>query len=284
MQQNKLMNIALLYPSNPLAHHQVDEQYQEEYAYAKQAGLLVHCFDIDQIGQSKIFPALTDNHIILYRGYMLTQIAYEQLEQRFGSRLLTNKSSYFNAHYLPNWYESIKELTIPSLITTEEKAKEDFKKYGNQVFIKDYVKSLKTGKGSIVDNQEDLDRAITDMKHYRGIIEGGIVLRQVIDLQEHTEKRFFVIRNNIFTPHDNIDQTCLALVTRAVSLLQDKGLVFYSIDTAVTREGKNVIIEIGDGQVSDYVGWHVERFVQVLSAACSAVLNKSHIKKDKFFV
>ncbi len=260
------MSTAFLYPMSPMGHYRVDEQYQEEYACAKQAGLSVHCFDIDQIERSKVFPAISDDQTIVYRGYMLNQEAYEQLGKRFGLRLLTCKKDYLNAHYLPNWYESIEELTISSIISTEERAKEDFARFGNKAFIKDYVKSLKTGKGSIVDSQHDVARAISDMRHYRGTIEGGIILRDVIDFKENTEKRFFIVNHKIFSPNKEDDLKQLAVATKAVELLRHKALAFYTMDIASTVEGKNLVIEIGDGQVSDYVGWAIEDFVKVLGA------------------
>lgn len=263
------MNIVLLYPSSPLYPHRVDELYQEEYNCAKKMGLSVHCFDIEQIEQSKITPAILDNQTVVYRGYMLNQEAYDQLEKRFGLRLFTCKADYFNAHHLPNWYETIKELTIPSVVSSEDRAKDDFKKFDGRAFIKDYVKSLKTGKGSIVDSSEDIDRAIADMKHYRGTIEGGIVLRDVVDFKENTEKRFFIVNHKIFSPNAVIDSERHVLVAQAVTLLRLKNLAFYTVDVAATREGKNLIIEIGDGQVSDYVGWAVADFVKVLSVLCS---------------
>lgn len=245
--------------------YRVDEQYQDEYDCAKEKGLSVHCFDIEQIVHGKIFPAVI-GEVIVYRGYMLNQEAYEQLETRFGSRLYTSKTNYFTAHYLPNWYEAIKEYTIPSVVSNESSAKEDFKQFTGKVFIKDYVKSLKTGKGSIVDSIDDIDRAIADMRYYRGTIEGGIVLREVINFKENSEVRFFVVNHQLFSPNQGIDNQQYDLAMKAVALLRQKNLHFYTIDIAQTQEGDHLIIEIGDGQVSDYVGWAIEDFVEVLAA------------------
>jgi hypothetical protein len=38
---------------------------------------------------------------------------------------------------------------------------------------------------------------------------------------------------------------------------------FFSVDVARRSDGVERIIEIGDGQVSDLVGWSVERFVDI---------------------
>jgi ATP-grasp domain, R2K clade family 3 len=38
---------------------------------------------------------------------------------------------------------------------------------------------------------------------------------------------------------------------------------FFSVDVARRVDGVERIVEIGDGQVSDLVGWSVERFVNI---------------------
>lgn len=258
------MNIQIFYPSNPIQTSKVDEHYEEEYSICKSSGLAVHLIDIENITNSKIYPGIYDDRArIIYRGWMLNETSYTQLENRFGHRLVTSKVDYFNAHYLPNWYQEVKSLTIPSFITDEENSLEVFKQFSGKAFCKDFVKSLKTGKGSIVDSSEDLMRALSDMKQYRGFIEGGIVLRDVVDLIPNSETRFFVINNSIFSPIKNLHS--YQLVEQVVKHLEQKKLKFYSVDVATTKEGKNILIEIGDGQVSDYVGWAVQDFVAILS-------------------
>jgi hypothetical protein len=38
---------------------------------------------------------------------------------------------------------------------------------------------------------------------------------------------------------------------------------FFSVDIARRADGVERIVEIGDGQVSDLVGWSVERFIDI---------------------
>jgi hypothetical protein len=229
---------------------------------AQQQGLSVHIFDSDNIVGSIIMPPIEASACILYRGWMLTHDQYAQFEQRFGARLITSVHDYHNAHYFPNWYTDIRSFTMTSIITDAVHAPEEFKHCAGRAFIKDYVKSLKTGKGSIVDSSADVARAIADMKKYRGFIEGGIVLREVVDLKPGSEMRFFVVKNTIFSPADDHDKFCL--VEKAVQKLAHKNMKFYSVDVAVTHDGRNIVIEIGDGQVSDYVGWKLDDFIEVL--------------------
>lgn len=255
-------NVAFLYPCDPLNKKIVDETYCKEYTFAQNQGLYVHIFDSDNILSGAVTPSLHENAFIIYRGWMLTQEAYAPLEKRFGAQLLTSTHAYCNAHHFPNWYTDIQSLTIPSIITDELDAQEQFKTFNGKAFIKDYVKSLKTGKGSIVESQEDVARAITDMKRYRGHIEGGIVLREVVDLKPDSEMRFFVVKNMIFSPIENPEK--LDLVKEAIQKLAHKNMIFYSVDVATTHDGRDIIIEIGDGQVSDHTGWDLNDFIKVL--------------------
>ncbi len=94
------------------------------------------------------------------------------------------------------------------------------------------------------------------------MIEGGIVLREVVELIPHSEVRFFAIHNNLFSPVSSPQKYALAY--EVMQKLQHKNLIFYSIDIATTSEGRELVIEIGDGQVSDYVGWHLNDFIPVL--------------------
>ena len=40
---------------------------------------------------------------------------------------------------------------------------------------------------------------------------------------------------------------------------------FFSVDVIERQDGVKRIVEIGDGQVSDLVGWTMERFIQIWS-------------------
>lgn len=91
-------SLVFLYPNDPIKVHCVDESYSEEYLMMQQSGLSVHLIDIENILESKIYPAMDDNVTIVYRGWMLSDSAYTQLEQRFAHRLLTPKNSYLYSH------------------------------------------------------------------------------------------------------------------------------------------------------------------------------------------
>lgn len=258
------MNIRFIYPRSLINPSKVDECYEDEFNLCKKFGLNVHLIDIENILKCNLLPQFTDNlSRIIYRGWMLNEASYTQLENRFGKQLLTSKINYFNTHYLPNWYPALEPLTIRSIVTDEHNAAETLKQFTGKVFCKDFVKSLKTIKGSCVDSPQSLTQVIADMKHYRGFIEGGIIIRDFIDLVTNSEIRFFVVNNSIFSPVEDLNMH--QIVEQVVQCLQPMKLQFYSVDIATTKQGKHILIEIGDGQVSDSVGWKTEDFVALLS-------------------
>jgi ATP-grasp domain, R2K clade family 3 len=82
-------------------------------------------------------------------------------------------------------------------------------------------------------------------------------VRQIEDFIPETEKRYFVIYGKPFaaSPDEEIPE----IVEECARRIQSK---FFSVDVIERRDGNKRIVEIGDGQVSDLVGWTSERFAQ----------------------
>lgn len=257
--------IGILLPCSPMDRKQPDYGYEDEYAKYKELGYTVHLINIEDLDNAKVYPMLEENIRLLYRGWMLSEENYQKLETATNGQLLINTQQYLYSHHLPNWYYEITDLTIQSFVTNEKDVLNDFNTLGwNQAFIKDYVKSLKTGKGSIVCNSEDIQRALQDMKQYKGFIEGGIVLREVIDLMPNTETRFFVLNGQVYSNikvQDNIIEQDKLNIVKEVAMKHEA--LFFSVDIAQNKKGQLVVIEIGDGQVSDYVGWDLDTFANI---------------------
>lgn len=250
--------IGFIFPSDFMNNKKPDEFYENEYKAFKEAGYPVYLVNIDDMEGSKIFPAL-ENHELFYRGWMMSEEKYEKLNQKVNGQLLVNTENYLKSHHLPGWYESIKEFTIDSVITTEQDASNTFKSLGwDKAFIKDYVKSLKTGKGSIVDSVEDVVRALEDIHKFKGFVEKGIVFRKVVDLEQDSETRFFVLNGQVFS--NSVNGEMLKVVEQVT---QKHDALFYSVDVVKDKQGNLRIIEIGDGQVSDTVGWDLSNFVDI---------------------
>lgn len=257
------MTYAFLYPCDPFDNKKIESTFEEEYNTIKE-NFNVYLIDVDNLESSKNYKNIGSEQLI-YRGWMLKPNDYELLEKKLEGKLKISTIEYLSHHYLPNWYESIKNVTPESIISTEENVGKDFLKSGwNKAFIKDYVKSLKTGKGSIVDSEEDINRAIIDMKQYRGFIEGGIILRKVYSFNPEKEKRFFILNNKIHSPSSEISEEELSLLTTVMN--SQKNSFFYSIDLSEDENNKKWVIEIGDGQVSDCVGWNPDEFGHIFNS------------------
>ncbi|WP_258195350.1 ATP-grasp domain-containing protein [Pseudomonas japonica] len=125
-------------------------------------------------------------------------------------------------------------------------------------FIKDYVKSLNMGSGSLVDKPQEIAPLVKLMLQYRGQIEGGICVRRREDYLEGTEQRYFVFQGQAYSPNAKIPE----LVTACAQVIDSP---FFSIDLALRADGELRVIELGDGQVSDRKEWGAERFVEMLA-------------------
>lgn len=158
---------AFILPANPLSYKEPDYGYEDEYQSLKKSGFKVYLVDIEDIKHGKVYPQYEEDKL-LYRGWMLNEEKYEQLNSRFNNRLIVDTKEYLHSHHIVHWYEEIKEHTFETEFTTLLNAKEKFKTLNwKQAFVKDYVKSIKTGKGSIIENTKDIDRIEQDMLKYK---------------------------------------------------------------------------------------------------------------------
>lgn len=253
------MNI--IYPADYFKPKEVDEMFQLEANAFKDAGANVFV-----TGQ----PVTSGDYI--YRGWMLMDNEYDDLVNQLaqqGAKLLTSKEQYFAAHHLPNWYNALKDITPETIVTDVGNLQESLEKSNwTEFFVKDYVKSLTTKRGSIASSADELKEVVDDLQRKKGIV-GGICLRQVHDFVTESEVRYFSYLGKIITPTDNIPEILNIVQSRI-------NLPFYSIDVINDTKGRQWIVEIGDGQVSDLKDpWDHEVF-----ASCMTNIDKK--KKLKF--
>jgi hypothetical protein len=254
----------LLYPSSPIRTRKADEQYAEEVDAVRDAGFDVSVFSLEnfQGGEFAAFPPLPLNGQVLYRGWMLSAEEYRTLAaatMNAGANLLVSAEEYLSSHYLANWYPLIQEFTPEThIFPVDADLETELKRLGwPAFFIKDYVKSLKTSVGSRVSTPEQVSTLIAEMKKFRGTIEGGFCVRRVEDFVATTERRYFVMKG---TPHAGTGNVPEVVKECARRLKQR----FYSIDVIERADGELRVVEVGDGQVSDLVGWDTKRFAGTL--------------------
>jgi hypothetical protein len=270
------LNISFIFPSDSFNPKLIDEFYLSQANAFKLMGFNVFHVNTDDLEDSSIYQLSEDGKSVkikkedidlstkfIYRGWMLNSQNYEQLNKKFYYQLNTDTDNYLFMHHLPNWYALLSDYTIKSIITNEDNISCDFETSGfKEGFIKDYVKSIKTGRGSIVQNQEDIAQLIENMKQFKGNIEGGLVIREKVNLENESETRYFVLNNQLFSPHDEKNDK-LEMAHNIKEALKDKNLFFYSIDIAYTSEHQPILIEVGDGQVSDYTNWDEKQFIEI---------------------
>lgn len=251
----------LLYPSDDFNHKQPDETYQEEYIAAKAAGLSCSLYSVEEfeLGQLKLRPPTLQGEEIVYRGWMLTPSAYSdlyRLVQAQGGQLITSTDHYRFCHYLPEWYRSC-EIFTPETIFCDKDA--DFESVlsdcsWGKYFVKDYVKSLTTHRGSVAETVAEIPEIIQMIEKFKGRVEGGICIRRFENLLAETEERYFVFKGQIFSRTGSIPKIVEAISSQIHS-------PFYSVDIVSNTDGELRLIEIGDGQVSDYKKWEPDQFV-----------------------
>lgn len=263
--------IHLLYPSSPLKSRLPDEQYAEEVDAVREAGFEVSFFSLEafQAGEFRAVPSLPQSMTVLYRGWMLNELDYASLTAAIvqeGARPFTDLKTYLECHHLPNWYPKISDLTPEThVFNLDCDLESELKSLGwAEFFVKDYVKSLKTGTGSRIAEPSQIKALAENMRQFRGQIEGGFCIRRVEAFQPETERRFFVVNHRPYGVEDAVPE----IVTTCANKI---GSRFFSVDVIYRDDGEPRVVEIGDGQVSDTVGWTQQRFAAVLKNGFSGL-------------
>jgi hypothetical protein len=254
-----------VYPQSILTPSIPDEMFQEEVDALSHAGHSVSLINSERLetGIAKIRPEPMPGATVAYRGWMLNPNDYSNLADSIiagGGRPLTTLDEYLSTHYLPNWYHLIADLTPETVVLPLDS---DWERSLTELgwprfFVKDYVKSLKTSVGSFIDRPEQIKTVVSEMEKYRGTIEGGLCVRRVEEFLPNTERRYFVIDRRVYGNDLNI--AIPGIVSDCARRIHAK---FFSVDVIQRTDGRLRIVEVGDGQVSDLVGWSVQRFVEI---------------------
>ncbi len=255
--------MTFLFPSDVLDYKIADESFSLQIQAFKEAGFNTGLFSIEnaQIGKKAIWGDIFKGDTIVFRGWMMNQPDYELYTKallQVGAIPFTDLKTYLSCHHLPNWLELISEYTPKTIVLDKnENLKQTLDELSwESYFIKDYVKSLKTNSGAIISSSEGVDELVSDMNKFRGEIEGGFCIREVENFIDDSELRYFVINGK---PYASDPNGFIPDIVRNISGKIESN--FYSVDVIKTVEGKDRIVEVGDGQVSDIVGWSAERLV-----------------------
>jgi hypothetical protein len=260
---NFVYSQSLLTPGLP------DELFQEEGRAISRLGHRLSLIDSEQLSDrlTGINPSFDSGSKVVYRGWMLTPIEYANFVLSVvaaGGLPITSTEQYLATHYLPNWYNVIVDLTPETIVLPlDSDWIVELTKLGwSRFFVKDFVKSLKTSVGALIERPSDIQIVAAEMEKYRGTIEGGLCIRRVEDFLPDTENRYFVLNGKPFgaAPQAEIPN----LVYECASRINSN---FFTVDVILRTDGQLRVVEIGDGQVSDLVGWSAENFAAIWTTA-----------------
>lgn len=207
-------------------------------------------------------PAFAAGETIVYRGWMLRPGRYAALVDACtaqGAKSLTSAAQYRHCHYLPEWYSACTGDTPETVFAARDAdfvaavAGRDWPAF----FVKDYVKSLSTTRGSIAATAQDIATVVALMEQYRGEIEGGVCIRRYEQLLPETEERYFVWRGRAHGCNGSVPALVASIAARI-------GSPFFSVDMVRSADGRLRLIELGDGQVSDRKQWTATQFLAML--------------------
>ncbi len=254
-----------LFPGDYFNYKKVDDMYLDEMTSLQQAGFTTATISIESLSSPipKVSEILSPKTEVIYRGWMLTPSDYQLLVreiERLGTTAYISVANYLATHYLPNWYHSIADLTPETkFYPCDDRLESELNILGwEKFFIKDYVKSLKTSLGAIIDRPSEIGAVIAEMEKFRGTIEGGICVRRVEYFIPESERRYLVINGKPFAANET--ENIPKIVEKCANRIESK---FFSIDIIDRRDGVQRVVEIGDGQVSGLVGWSTARFAQI---------------------
>ena len=266
-----ILSMLLLVPNDPLRPRRPDEHFGAEARAARDMGIEVALIDHDAACHGDadeavrfLSKASTD---AVYRGWMLRSEQYAVVAAAAESRgvsLRTSPADYQAAHELPGWYQAFQSLTPLSAWLRSPGADGldgvlQMLPAGPAV-IKDYVKSMKHywSEAAYIPDVRDLESARRVADRYLELrgedLVGGIVVRSFVDLLPGEARTWWVDGRCVLvtahpdTPDHVPTDVPVAQFATAVKVL---GAPFVVVDLAMTATGAWLVVDVGDGQVSD---------------------------------
>ncbi|GAB3638377.1 hypothetical protein GCM10027422_39670 [Hymenobacter arcticus] len=244
-----MLNILL--PSLPYSRA-IDPMWADEAAEARRLGYQVCLYDAEQ---PRLYQPPAVAWPTLYRGWMLSPAGYQQLAEL--APLLVAPAQYLASHYATGWYAAVAPLTPRSVFAPASQAAPavaDFLRANGRCFVKSLAKSF--GVDSVVASLADLAALL---RQYEVAPDEQLFIREFTELADQPEERFFAVRGVAFGASG---QPLPARLQPALAALQSRWL--YTIDVAYTTAGEAIIIEIGDGQVSDTKEWQLADLYKIV--------------------
>ena len=272
-----LNDISFIFCNHPLDPRSVDEDYAVEYQIAKQKhDCELFSYEGLETGKLKLYGDISG--LTIYRGWMmkpdLYRVFYQSLEDK-GIILINTPEEYEKYHLLPGWYEDFSNFTAYSVWEEQGTVKSALsltKGLEGSYIVKDYVKSRKHEWYDAcfiydISDRTSTEKTISNFVERQGSdLVGGVVLRQFFKLKSigfheksgmplSEEYRVFILAGRIMIIDDywQRDKT-INLTDEENKWIQSIAKTiksnFITMDLARREDGKLMIMELGDGQVS----------------------------------
>ena len=281
----------IIFCCNPIQQAHPDPIYEKEYNIAKSLDFDTSLICIEDLiyfnNPTKAIKNVPHNSELipaLYRGWMLTPEQYTVLYNSLlakNVRLINSPKNYMHCHYLPESFETIKDMTAKTIwfdknqLNThllDEIIKQVSLTFGSSpLIIKDYVKSRKHEWDDacyIADASDgkEVMRVLSNFLQRQGSeLNKGIVFREFLKLSFLThhhksnmpltkEFRLFFLHGNLMQVMNYWDEGEYSDlhpdVSQFIEVAKKIRSPFFTMDIALTADEQWVIIELGDGQVS----------------------------------
>ncbi|GAA1550364.1 ATP-grasp domain-containing protein [Kribbella sancticallisti] len=258
----------LLVPGDPLNPRRVDPHFAAQADAARELGITVAKIDHDALDRpdeavAKV-PAGDD---AVYRGWMMSAEQYDGFAKALDARRVTLRTSaedYRTAHELPGWYQALSPATPESAWTEGPDLAAVVELFdhlgGGPAVLRDYVKSMKhywDEAAYIPDRDAVLRIAERFLELREDAFTGGFVLRKFEEFTGAEARTWWIGgRCARITPHpDTPDELPTGLdLVEVEPLVANLALPFVTVDLVRRTDGAWRIVELGDGQVSDWPG------------------------------
>ena len=260
----------VLFPSDYFDIKSIDAEYQNEYealCRLTNADILIFNYDNFVAGKKlKLTPGDYYHGLCIYRGWMLTPSLYIKLYNALldqGIILINSPEQYSACHLFPAVRDELGLDTPASLIYANgtpidwDEVNRKFKRF----MIKDYVKSVKgTGFPSFFEtpvNEDQIAKYVDEFIDLRGsLFTGGFVIKEYLDFKRYgqctNEYRAYFLYGQLvsLSPNSNQPDACSYVPMEFVNRFNSLNSNYYTVDFGELSDGRWIVIETGDGQVS----------------------------------
>jgi hypothetical protein len=280
--------LSAVFCAEPFAPRRPDPDYAAEVEAAESAGLqgaLISHEVLVEEGRPeaavRLVTPVDPPRLGIYRGWMMSPPTYATLHTELlarGIHLINDPAAYLHCHYLPEWYDELRDVTPRSVWLDQESGLSMERilpaaaSLGPTPFIvKDYVKSRKHewDEACFIPSALDqaaIERVVGRFMELQGVdLAGGLVLREFVELASigrhprsgmplSLEFRLFILDGTVLAtaPYWEVGdyqetapplEWCEEIAHRVPSR-------FFTMDVARRIDGTWIVVELGDGQVA----------------------------------